>query len=168
VHTRAARPDDLHVLQGIERTAGQLFRDAGMVDVAEDPPPSLNTLTGYLLADRAWVACDSTDLPAAYLIADLIDGNLHIEQVSVHPRYARQRIGQRLIETLAQQGLAAGVPALTLTTFADVAWNAPYYRRYGFTVIDDNALSPGLRSIREREAAQGLDRWPRVCMRRDL
>jgi len=71
-----------------------------MVDIAEDPPPSLNTLTGYLLAGRAWVACDSTDMPAAYLIADLIDGNLHIEQVSVHPRYARQRIGQRLIETL--------------------------------------------------------------------
>jgi hypothetical protein len=42
------------------------------------------------------------------------------------------------------------------------------YRRCGFHVIDDEALTPGLRSIQETEAAHGLNRWPRVSMRRDL
>jgi hypothetical protein len=47
-----------------------------------------------------------------------------------------------------------------------VPWNAPYYERLGFRRVDD--LTPGLRAIRAAEAARGLDRWPRVAMRRDL
>jgi hypothetical protein len=50
----------------------------------------------------------------------------------------------------------------------DVPWNAPYYTRCGFRALDDRELTPGLRAIRAHEAAIGLDRWPRVCMRRDL
>ena len=59
-------------------------------------------------------------------------------------------------------------PALTLTTFEHVPWNAPYYARLGFRILDDAEVTPGLRAIRQREAEIGLDRWPRVCMRRDL
>jgi hypothetical protein len=55
-----------------------------------------------------------------------------------------------------------------LTTFTDVPWNAPYYQRLGFRRLSDDKLTPGLRAIRAREAAIGLDRWPRCCMRRDL
>ena len=61
----------------------------------------------------------------------------------------------------------AGPAPLTLTTFAEVPWNAPYYARIGFRVLADAELSPGLRAIRAHEAALGLDRWPRVCMRRE-
>jgi hypothetical protein len=49
-----------------------------------------------------------------------------------------------------------------------VPWNAPYYVRCGFRVLDDAEVTPGLRAIRRREAEMGLDRWPRVCMRRDI
>jgi hypothetical protein len=34
--------------------------------------------------------------------------------------------------------------------------------------VDDAEVTPGLRAIRQREAEIGLDRWPRVCMRRDI
>ena len=47
-------------------------------------------------------------------------------------------------------------------------WNGPYYERCGFRVLADDELTPGLREIRAHEIALGLDRWPRVCMRRDL
>ncbi len=69
---------------------------------------------------------------------------------------------------MAERAAAAGVPAVTLTTFADVPWNAPYYLRCGFRVLDDAEVTAGLRAIRQREASIGPDRWPRVCMRRDL
>ena len=59
-------------------------------------------------------------------------------------------------------------PALTLTTFTEVPWNAPYYLRCGFRVLADTEITPELRAIRTAEAARGLDAWPRVCMRRDL
>jgi hypothetical protein len=57
---------------------------------------------------------------------------------------------------------------LTLTTFADVPWNAPYYARLGFEITPPNKITPGLREIRQYEAAAGLDAWPRVVMSRTL
>lgn len=61
-----------------------------------------------------------------------------------------------------------GLTALTLTTFTDVPWNAPYYARLGFRALSESELTPGLRRIRAEEAAHGLARWPRVCMRVDV
>ncbi|MBQ1047242.1 GNAT family N-acetyltransferase [Micromonospora sp. C51] len=165
---RAVRQDELPVLQGIERAAGLCFRDVGMPQIADDEPLPLDVLGRYQGAGHAWVATDATDEPVGYLIADLVDGNFHIEQVSVHPAVARRGIGRQLITHLADLALASGIPALTLTTFADVPWNAPYYARCGFQTLRERDLTPGLRAIRRREAAHGLDRWPRVCMRRSL
>ncbi|MFD9264082.1 GNAT family N-acetyltransferase, partial [Streptomyces sp. NPDC059538] len=84
------------------------------------------------------------------------------------PDRARRGLGRGLMEHLAEFAARGGVPALTLTTFTEVPWNAPYYVRCGFRLLDDAGLTPGLREIRDREAAHGLDRWPRACMRRDL
>jgi GNAT superfamily N-acetyltransferase len=165
---RAVRLDELPVLQDIERAAGQCFRDVGMPEIAEDEPLTLGELARCHHAGLAWVGADDADAPIAYLIADRVDGNLHVEQVSVHPDSARRRVGRSLLEHLAAHARSEGVPALTLTTFTQVPWNAPYYARCGFQLLDDSGLTPGLRKVREREAAHGLDRWPRVCMRRAL
>ncbi len=173
---RAAHIDELSLLQDIERAAGECFRAVGMPEIADDEPLPLEELLGYRRAGLAWVAAEGAGAgtPVGYLLADRVDGNLHVEQVSVHPDRAHRRIGRSLLEHLAERARAEGapasvpVPALTLTTFTDVPWNAPYYARCGFRTLDESGLGPGLRDIRDREAAHGLDRWPRVCMRRDL
>ncbi|MGY1834131.1 GNAT family N-acetyltransferase [Blastococcus sp. SYSU DS0510] len=165
---RPVAPDEWEAVRDIERAAGQCFADVGMPEIAADPPPPAGELDRYREAGLAWVAVGSTDLPVAYLVAEPVDGGLHVEQVSVHPDHARRGIGRALLEHAAAHAVAAGLPALTLTTFEDLPWNAPYYRRCGFRVLDEREWTPGLRAIREREAAHGLDRWPRVCMRRNL
>lgn len=165
---RTARNSDLTVMRDIERDAGGLFREIGMPEIADDEPLPLDELARYQEDDRAWVAADDSDVPAAYLVADVVDGDLHIEQVSVHPRAARRGIGRALLDHAAVAAAGRGLRGLTLTTFAEVPWNAPYYARCGFRVLDDSELSPGMRAIREREIAHGLHRWPRVFMRRDL
>ncbi|MFB6557703.1 MULTISPECIES: GNAT family N-acetyltransferase [unclassified Streptomyces] len=165
---RTVRRDELTLLQEIERAAGRSFRDIGMPEIADDEPLALDELDAYRRAGLAWVVVDGADAPGAYLIAEHVDGNLHVEQVSVHPDRARRGLGRSLLEHLAEFARRGGVPALTLTTFTEVPWNAPYYARCGFRPIADAGLAPGLREIREREAAHGLDRWPRLCMRRDL
>lgn len=165
---RAAGPDELPLLQDIERAAGRCFRDIGMPEIADDEPLPLEELARCQQAALAWVAADDADIPVAYLIADRVDGNLHVEQVSVHPDSARRGVGRSLLDHLAHQATREGAPALTLTTFTEVPWNAPYYERCGFRLLDDGGLTPGLRRIREHEAAHGLDRWPRSCMRREL
>ncbi|QSB16544.1 GNAT family N-acetyltransferase [Natronosporangium hydrolyticum] len=161
---RTARPADLPVLREIERAAGESFRAIGMAAIADDEPLSVEELGRYQRAGRAWVAAADA-APVAYLIAEPLDGCLHIEQVSVHPEQARQGVGRLLLARATEHARAAGLPALTLTTFAEVPWNGPYYRRCGFREVPVEELTPGLREVRRREAAHGLDRWPRVVMR---
>ncbi|MFI6494155.1 GNAT family N-acetyltransferase [Streptomyces sp. NPDC050564] len=163
---RRAAPDELPALQDIERAAGDPFRELGMADIADDEPPALDLLDGYRRAGRAWVAVDEEDRPRAYLIAEPVDGALHIEQISVHPEAARRGVGRTLLAYAADRAQEEGLTGLTLTTFAQVPWNAPYYLRIGFRVLEEAELTPGLRMIRAAEAGHGLDRWPRVCMRR--
>ncbi|MFI1249793.1 GNAT family N-acetyltransferase [Streptomyces anulatus] len=169
---RSARRSDLPLLQDIERAAGEPFRALGMAFVADDDPPPLDLLESYQLAGRCWVATDplsaTGDRPLGYVLADPVDDALHIEQVSVDPAAARRGIGRDLIAHLAAVAAPRGMAALTLTTFTDVPWNAPYYARIGFRVLTERELTEGLRAIRAEEAQHGLDRWPRVCMRREL
>ncbi|MCT4352165.1 GNAT family N-acetyltransferase [Streptomyces sp. Je 1-79] len=167
---RAAAPAELPLLQDIERAAGEPFRSLGMAVIADDEPLPLDVLDSYRRAGRAWVAADEADRPVAYLLMDAVDGAAHIEQVSVHPAAGRRGVGRALIEHLAAEAAERGLTALTLTTFTEVPWNAPYYARLGFRPLaeSDPALTTGLRAIQRAEAAHGLATWPRVCMRREL
>ncbi|MFI5894410.1 GNAT family N-acetyltransferase [Actinoplanes sp. NPDC051513] len=161
---RAAREADVEAMRAIEVAADRMFRDIGMDFGPAGEPPTAETLLAYVRDGRAWVAEGSV----AYLVADLVDGNVHVEQVSVDPAHGRRGLGAALIEHVAAWARERGSPALTLTTFAEVAWNAPYYERLGFRRLADAELTPELRRIRQREAEFGLDRWPRLAMRREL
>ncbi|MBO8184258.1 GNAT family N-acetyltransferase [Streptomyces spirodelae] len=166
---RAGTAREFGRLQAIERAAGRWFRDLGMDEIADDEPPSVQCLREYAEADGLWVVTEAAGGPAvAYALTEPVDGCLHIEQLSVHPDQARRGIGRSLLDHLADRAAAGRMPALTLTTFTDVPWNAPYYARLGFRTLDTRELSPGLREIRARESTAGLDRWPRVCMRREV
>ncbi|WJY41472.1 GNAT family N-acetyltransferase [Streptomyces sp. P9-2B-2] len=162
--------DELPALRAIERAAGEPFRGLGMATVADDEPPPLELLTEFQRAGRALAAYEEAGPggglrgPVAYLLWEPVDGCTHIEQVSVHPDQAHRGIGRALIDRAERDG---GHVALTLTTFTEVPWNTPYYARIGFRTLPEAELTPGLRAIRAHEAALGLDRWPRVAMRRE-
>ncbi|MFE3883285.1 GNAT family N-acetyltransferase [Streptomyces lydicus] len=174
---------ELPTLRNIELAAGAAFRELGMAAIADAEPPTFAQLTAFHRAGRALAAYEEpsgtaasadtgqplgfgTAQPLGYLLWDPVDGCTHIEQVSVHPRHAHRRIGRALIDRAERESSPAPLP-LTLTTFAEVPWNAPYYARLGFRILTDGELTPGLRAIRAHEAKLGLDRWPRVCMRRE-
>jgi GNAT superfamily N-acetyltransferase len=165
---REARHSDLPSLQEIERAAGAPFAELGMTAVAEDPPPSLEALGEYVTAGRCWVSAGPDGRPVAYLITDVVDGCAHVEQVSVHPVAQRRGLGAALIDRAATWAAEHGLPALTLTTYAEVPWNGPYYERLGFRYLTETEETSGLRAIRDAERAHALDLWPRACMRRDL
>lgn len=165
---RAARRDDLPAVRELERAAGAAFRDLGMAAVADDEPLSIAELVAFQQNGRSWVITDDADRPVAYLLLDVVDGNAHVEQVSVHPDHAGRGLGKTLLDTAAAWAQQHGLAALTLTTYANVPWNAPYYRRLGFQIMSEDQITEGLRRIREHEQARGLARWPRVTMRRPV
>jgi len=131
VSVRSVRPGDVGRLQAIQLAAGDAFRHVGMSTVADSPPLPAESLSGYRKAGRAWVAVDDHDEPVGFIVADVIDGAAHIEQVSVHPAHARQRIGAMLLDHVAGWALRQGMPALTLVTFRGVPRSRPAWPRSG-------------------------------------
>ena len=122
---RAAGAVDIPVLQEIEVRAGEPFAAVGMDAIAGDEPLAAEVLGGFVLDDRAWVWEDADRGPVGYLIASIVDGNAHIDQVSVLPEYRGAGIGRRLIDRAVRWAADHQLPAITLTTFTEVPWNGP-------------------------------------------
>jgi GNAT superfamily N-acetyltransferase len=150
---RLAQPAELPYLQEIEVASGEPFRHVGMPEIADDDPMSLEALAEH----EVWVAVGEQGVPLAFIAVGDVDGAVHIHQVSVHPAHARQGIGAALIEHVTRTERA-----VTLTTFRDVPWNAPYYERLGFR--EATGISPGLAELMREEASRGLDPATRVAM----
>jgi GNAT superfamily N-acetyltransferase len=169
ITVRAARAGDGELLRDIERHAGERFREVGLGRVADDEPMAVDVLAAYAADGRSWVAVDGDDgPPVGYAVADVVDGAAHLEQISVHPKWHGQGVGRLLMDQVRDWAVQTGRHAVTLTTFTDVAWNRPLYEHLGFRVLADEEIEPGLRAVRDEEAAHGLVPSTRVCMRLDL
>jgi len=163
VELRAATADDIPLLQRLEVMAGLQFADIGLEAVAADEPPTVDALIGHISSGTAWVAELSGHI-VGYAVASIVDDEAHLDQVSVDPSMRGRSIGKALIDEVAQWGRVHGLDSLTLTTFADVPWNAPYYARLGFAALAAHDMGPELTAVREREAK--LDELaPRTAMR---
>ena len=140
---RTARATELPALGAIERAADGVFASAGIVF----PPGPAVVETVPDPADVLVVG----DPPVAFAYTGLLDGHLHLHQIAVDPAHARQGIGTTLMRAVFAR---AGTRAVTLTTFADVPWNGPWYRGLGFTVFREPG--PELAELVHEERAAGL------------
>ncbi len=168
VFVRPATAADIGAMRAIEISAGQLFLSVDMPEVAADEPFSVELLTGHVDAGTAWVAelaSGGRSAVVGYVIASVVDGAAHVDQVSVEPTAGRQGIGRRLLAAVASWAAQRAMAWMTLTTFREVPWNAPYYERLGFEVMAPRDVGRQLRALVEAEAAAGLDPALRVCMR---
>lgn len=163
---RLARDDELATLQEIERQADALFATIGMPEVASLGVMELSVLDQAQRRGRLWVATDELDRPLGFAAAIELDIGLHLAQLSVHPAHMRKGWGTRLLETACAYAIAGGFHVMTLSSFRDVPWNAPFYQSRGFRPIPETELTPDLRALREHERSLGLDIDRRVVMRR--
>jgi GNAT superfamily N-acetyltransferase len=139
-----------------------------MTEIDEDPPSDLDTLREALAANCLWVAVDGNDVPVGFAYARAVEDHLYLQELGVLRSHQRHGIGGRLIEAVYEAAGERGFAAATLSTFADVPWNAPYYERLGFERLPHASLTPGMREIEAEEAAFGLDVSRRVFMRRKV
>jgi GNAT superfamily N-acetyltransferase len=154
---RPARAEDLPRLVDVEVRAGRVFEDVGMPEIAGDDPGTIED------AELVYVAVEHDEI-VGYVELVVVDDGLHVEQVSIVPEVAGRGIGAALIDQAADRARALGLARLTLTTFAEVPWNRPYYERLGFEVIDD--LGPELAALVDHEVHAIPGDAPRVTMAR--
>lgn len=107
-------------------------------------------------------------LPVGMAIASVREGAVHLEEMDVLPAHGRRGLGTRLLATVCAWARAQGYAAVTLSTFSDVPWNGPFYRKHGFKDLQPEQWTPGMWAIREQEAQHGLRVEARVFMRGEL
>ncbi|MDW3560942.1 GNAT family N-acetyltransferase [Enterobacter cloacae] len=166
ITVRPTRPGDVTALPAIERAAGERFRDyPELAWLAEGDVISAEQHLDYAERGLSWLAL-ANELPVGFILAETHVSSLFIVELSVHLDWQGKGIGRRLIACVADQACKRGLASLTLTTFRDVPWNAPFYARLGFEMI--TTLTPELREKREEETAHGLAYDARCAMRLPL
>lgn len=168
IEIRPATNDDIAAMHRLELDAGQLFHDVGMPTIAEADPSPDAVLAAHVDDKTAWMAVDADGVAVAYAIASIVDGEGHLDQVSVSTAAAGRRIGRRLIDRVCEWARSRDLDALTLTTFVDVPFNGPLYERYGFVYVPEAEMGSELRAIRQSEIDAGVDVGPRAAMRLEL
>jgi GNAT superfamily N-acetyltransferase len=164
---RLARAGEVAHIRQIEDEAGTLFWGLGLIDDALDPSFPLDAL-GYLIdRGQVWVGCREDDVPVGMVIASVREGAAYVEELDVVPAHGRRGLGGRLLARVCDWAQAQGHATVTLSTFRDVPWNGPFYRKHGFRDLSPAEWTPDMLAIREREARHGLRVDARVFMRRD-
>ena len=163
-----AEAEDLPKLARVERAANRLFVARGVAGVGADDVTSLAELAEARAAGLLWVARSEGGEPVGFALLCLVDGQPHVEEIDVDPVFGRRGIGCALLETALVWARGAGHRAVTLTTFLEIPWNAPFYESAGFRLLTPREVGPGLAAIVHEEAARGLDPGERVVMRREL
>ena len=163
---RPTHSDDVAALPAIERAAGERFRDyPDLAWLADGEVISAEQHLDYAERGLSWLAL-ANDHPVGFILAEAHATSLFIVELSVHLDWQGKGIGRQLINAVADHAREGGLSSLTLTTFRDVPWNAPFYARLGFDYVTE--LTPELRQKREDETAHGLAFDSRCAMRLPL
>ncbi|HDR2864445.1 TPA: GNAT family N-acetyltransferase [Enterobacter asburiae] len=163
---RPTTKNDVACLPAIERAAGQRFRDyPELAWLADSDGISVEQHLGFAERGLSLLAL-ADEQPVGFLLAQEHPLSLFIVELSVHLAWQGQGVGRQLIACAGEHARTLGLTSLTLTTFRDVPWNAPFYARLGFERVD--ALTPELRQKREEEAAHGFAHDSRCAMRLPL
>jgi len=160
---RKALSSELPLLASIEKAAAEMFRGTPMDFVLSFPEnPAQNTTIPDSV--RIWVACDSADQPIGFLKAEVVEGWLHILELSVHPGHHRKGHARALIDAAREHARTAGLEAVSLTTDRDLPWNGPAYARMGFLELPGSKAPAWLQDMLADEIAFGFDALRRIAM----
>lgn len=166
---RAARWDDVAILPALEQSAGELFRTIpDLAHIADGDNHSEERYRAFV--DHGWsrVAVDEDGELCGFICAERFGAELHIWEIGVRLDRQRRGIGRRLLDLTIATARHRHIASVTLTTFADVAWNVPFYERMGFRRLSPREAGARLLTTLHREAEAGLPRHRRCAMRLPL
>ena len=105
---------------------------------------------------------------AGYAAMGVIDGIGHLCEIDVHPDFAGQGIGRRLMAACDGWARGRGLKAISLSTFIDIPWNGPWYARQGYAPYAPAQWGEGHQAIWQGQLASALDTTKRHMMIKHL
>lgn len=160
---RLATPADAPFLPLIEQSAGEAFRGTVHDWVADDDITPVEEHAA-LIAEGDIRVAEVDGQVVGYVHTGQHGDELHVYSLDVRHDRQGQGIGKALMAAAREEASAQGCVAMTLTTFSNLPFNAPFYRRLGFEILD--APPPRLANILATETARGLTH--RCAMRAPL
>jgi GNAT superfamily N-acetyltransferase len=164
VSIELAEPADVALLADIEVAAGALFAGQPVALDADPSPTAVETLAEAQRAGRLWVARTPAGAVVGFALVESLAGQPHLEEMDVHPEFGRRGIGRRLLAAVQAWARDSRFARVTLTTFREIPWNAPFYASCGFRALDATQWQPALAAVVREEAARGLDPTERLVM----
>ncbi len=165
---RGARVDDIERLREIEQKASEMFLGTRHSLVAELACLTPEFLSEQISNERVWTACESSGEPVGFAVALIVDGEAHLTELSVDPSHGRKGVGRRLVEVVCEWARASAHDGITLSTFRNISWNAPFYNKLGFVEVPEESLGSEIQQFRINERNAGLDVDERIIMRKPL
>lgn len=161
---RLARLEDAAAMPAIERAAAELFtHEPGLEGFDPEDTWEVPDLERLIRRGHSLVA-HVGEVMAGFLVAQPFSRELHIWEMNVHPRYGQRGIGAGLVRAAQIDARNTGFKALTLTTFRDLAWNAPFYAQLGFEEVTALDAHPRLAGELANEVDDGLPADRRCAM----
>ncbi len=161
---RLARENELYQLNTIEEAASKLFENTKFALEVDQDSLSIDLLREQQAKDLVWVAVDDRDNPVGFAVVIVMGDLIHLHELSVDPEHGRKGLGTRLIETIIQFAKSSGFTGVTLSTFRDIPWNAPFYKKLGFREMKEEEIGINLQNIKTEEAQKGLPISERILM----
>ena len=161
IRIRLATEADIPALQAVERDAAEVFHEADYwAPVLETVRTPLDHAQG-IAGGHSWVAVDDAGAPIGFALGSIVDGHLHLFEMSVARAHQGQGLGARLLGVVIDHARWRFDPCVTLTTDRFVPWNTPFYARHGFIALDSARLSHELAAVFQAEIASGFgpERW---------
>ncbi len=163
-----AATEHLTAIPAIEQAAATLFAEADLPGELRYVVTNHAELLAAQRNRRLWVALNDDEHPVGFAMTDIVDGHAHLDEMDVHPSHARRGLGRRLLQRAISVARDDGHERMTLITFRHLPWNAPFYEKFGFSVLPGENLGPGIRLLLAEEREAGLNIDNRVAMQVDL
>ena len=163
---RKTQLTDITPLQLLEKAAAERFLAIpALAFIAEMAATESDTHRVAIARELSWLIESERGEIAGFCYCEPQERSLYLAEISTHPAFQRRGIGRQLLRHVREDAGRLGYHDITLTTYRDVAWNAPWYSRMGFTCIAPQHISTELARHLEEQREAGMMVQPRVAMR---
>ena len=161
---RLARSEDAEAFHLVEEDAASLLREEPSIAGAVIPPTASAADHARTIAKGRSLAALHSDRVIGFAALGTVGRELHLHELSVACAHQRCGVGSLLLRAMMIDARNSGYRAITLNTYRDIPWNAPFYARFGFVEVENFDGRPHLVQSRETPAAIGLPAERRCAM----
>ena len=132
---RLARKSDAQAFHDVEEDAAGLLRSEPLLENIPIPPSTSAEHHAKTIAKGRSLTAAIGEQVIGFAAAAPVGRELHLNELSVLRAHQQRGIGATLLGALKIDARNSGFRAITLSTFREVPWNAPFYARHGFVEV---------------------------------